>query len=166
MNLRIALAPVLCSALLLAAACAKEGGEPESAQKPAASVQTAPAEQPVKVVEAAVAEEAKMGCDGDSEAKSDCSGAGGCNQWDEAAAEVIKRELPADAEWRTFAVSGMTCGGCERRVIANVGELDGVLAVEADAELGQVRIAVAPGNSELAGAAADRIGSLGYQVAR
>ena len=60
-------------------------------------------------------------------------------------------------------MQGMTCAGCERRVIANLGQLEGVLAVEADAELGQVRIAMAQGG-DLRKAAVDRINSLGYQA--
>ena len=81
-----------------------------------------------------------------------------------AAAEVARRPIPADAAWTTIAVSGMTCGGCERRVIADLGQLAGVLAVEADAELGQVRVASARGTS-LRGQAIDRINTLGYKAA-
>jgi copper chaperone CopZ len=86
----------------------------------------------------------------------------GCNQWDEAAAKV-KRDAPGDAIWITYSVQGMHCGGCERRIIANVGELDGVMAVEADAELGKVRVAAAAGKNVEA-AARERILSLGYRV--
>jgi copper chaperone CopZ len=65
--------------------------------------------------------------------------------------------------WEEIPVEGMTCGGCERRVIANLGELRGVLAVEADAELGKVRVAMARG-SALRGAAVERINALGYRA--
>lgn len=96
-------------------------------------------------------------------AEAQCGGGGGCQQWDEAAAEVARRPIPVDARWEQIAVQGMTCAGCERRVIANLGQLEGVLAVEADAELGQVRIAMARGG-DLRKAAVDRINSLGYQA--
>jgi copper chaperone CopZ len=61
-------------------------------------------------------------------------------------------------------VSGMTCGGCERRIIAKLGEIEGILAVEADAELGQVRFAYAHGADALARTATEQISSLGYKV--
>lgn len=88
---------------------------------------------------------------------------GGCNQWDEAAHEVARRTVPPKAQWENFAVKGMHCAGCERRIIANVGTLAGVISVEADAELGQVRVASAPG-ADLHKAVVDRINSLGYQA--
>ncbi len=37
----------------------------------------------------------------------------------------------------TFEVEGMTCGGCELGVKVNVGELDGVVSVEASYEQGE-----------------------------
>lgn len=89
--------------------------------------------------------------------------AGGCSQWDGKAAEVAKRGTPADAVWATIPVEGMSCGGCERRIIANLGVVDGVLGVEADAELGQVRVAYAKGNDQITAAARDHIAALGYQ---
>jgi copper chaperone CopZ len=88
---------------------------------------------------------------------------GGCNKWDHAADQVARRPVPADADWKTISVTGMTCGGCERRIIANLGSLEGVLAVEADAELGQVRVATAQGQ-DLRQAAVDRINELGYRA--
>ena len=89
---------------------------------------------------------------------------GGCNQWDEAAAKVAQRKAGDEAVWHNFKVEGMTCGGCERRVIANVGAIEGVLAVEADAELGEVRVATGPDGAKLALTAADKIRSLGYRI--
>ena len=80
------------------------------------------------------------------------------------AAEVGKRAVPKDAEWKVFAVSGMTCGGCERRVIAHLGRLEGVVAVEADAELGQVRVASAKG-AKLDDTVKSSIAKLGYKIA-
>jgi copper chaperone len=93
----------------------------------------------------------------------DCEG--GCNQWDKAAAEVAKRGVPDNAVWHSFKVEGMTCGGCERRVTAKLGELEGIVSVEADAELGQVRVAFADGK-KVVDAAAAKIESLGYRVVR
>jgi copper chaperone CopZ len=77
---------------------------------------------------------------------------------------VIAREVPKDAVWTTLSVEGMTCGGCEQRIIANVGSIEGIFAVEADAELGQVRVATAKGSDGLKREAADKISSLGYRV--
>jgi copper chaperone CopZ len=88
----------------------------------------------------------------------------GCNQWDDEAAEISKRAVPDGATWVAFDVDGMTCGGCERRIIANVGELEGVVAVEASAELGRVRVALAPGKDAARDAARDRIAQLGYKL--
>lgn len=89
---------------------------------------------------------------------------GGCNKWDEAAAEVIERDVPENATWTTLKVAGMTCGGCERRVIAKLGALDGVFSVEADAEMGQVRVAMDKSKPKLASVAAEAISALGYRV--
>ena len=88
---------------------------------------------------------------------------GGCNKWDEAASDVTKRTVPDDAVWVAFDVDGMTCGGCERRIQANVGDLKGVVAVEASSELSRVRIAFEKG-TENEQEARKRIGSLGYKV--
>jgi copper chaperone CopZ len=130
-------------------------GESAAAQ-PAAKVAVAPAE----TAEA----EAPMECNNPTD-KAECGKEyGGCNQWDEAAAEVLKRDVPESAVWQTVNVGGMTCGGCERRIIAKVAEIDGILAVEADAELGQVRFALAQGADELARTATEQIRSLGYKV--
>ncbi len=88
----------------------------------------------------------------------------GCSQWDDAADKVAKRDVPADSDWNVLSVTGMSCGGCERRIIANVGELDGVVSVEADAELGKVRVAIAKGNTTAGDAAKAKILELGYQI--
>jgi copper chaperone len=100
-------------------------------------------------------------CAGEMAGGESCEG--GCNQWDDAASEVARRPVPADADWKTIPVSGMTCGGCERRIIAHLGKVEGVLAVEADAELGQVRIATARG-ADLRKVAVDTINQLGYSA--
>lgn len=116
---------------------ASEDHHAETATKAVETENTAPAAEATPTHAAAEGE--SHSCD-----KKGGSCTGGCDQFDEAAAEVLEREVPADAEWTVLAVNGMTCGGCERRVIANLGGLDGVLGVEADAELGRVRIAMAP----------------------
>lgn len=113
---------------------------------PAASLQAESPLKPVKVME-----------------PSEHHAEGSCNQWDEAAAQVARREVPPDAEWKTIPVTGMTCGGCERRIIASLGKVQGVLAVEADAELGQVRIATARG-TDLRDLAVETINQLGYSA--
>lgn len=151
---------VLGLASLLAFACDKHQAQDSSQKQPIAASTSSPS--PVKVVADAPAKPAEgeaQSCGNAEMAGGECSG--GCDQWDQAAAEVGKRPVPADASWSTIAVSGMTCGGCERRIIANLGKLEGVMAVEADAELGQVRVATARG-SDLRGAAVERINSLGY----
>jgi copper chaperone CopZ len=133
---------------------------------PAAATRAQSPLEPVKVMEetprpAATAEGEGGEC-GSGMAKGE-SCEGGCNQWDTAAGEVARRVVPDDAEWKTIPVSGMTCGGCERRIIANLGKVQGVLAVEADAELGQVRIAMAKG-ADLRKVAVDHINALGYSA--
>jgi copper chaperone CopZ len=88
----------------------------------------------------------------------------GCNQWDDQAMEVTRRKVPHGAVWRHWAVEGMHCGGCERRIMAKVGTLDGVVAVKADAGLGRVSVAVAPGSEPALDRAESLIGDIGYKV--
>jgi copper chaperone CopZ len=172
-KLALSTAAVGLVALLAGTACDKhQAGAAPSERRAAASAEPSPvvvvsaaptgaAAKPVAGADSSAAEEAT--CGGEMQAGGEC--AGGCDQWDEAAANVARRPIPADAAWEEIAVAGMTCGGCERRVIANVGQIDGVLAVEADAELGQVRVAMAPGRGrDLRRAAVQRINSLGYQA--
>ncbi len=120
---------------------------------------------------AATDEAACAGAEGKEHDGADCmkksaeSGEGmGCNKWDKEAAVISKQEIPADATWQVLKVDGMTCGGCERRIIATVGKLEGVVAVEADSELGQVRVAVASGNEKSGNAASAKISELGYKI--
>ncbi len=144
------------------AACDKHAPQPAAAKKQVAA--STRAASPVKVMESEVTATASAGeasggtCGGSMDS---CSG--GCGQWDGEAAEVAKRVVPEGAAWKTIKVSGMTCGGCERRIIANLGKLEGVLAVEADAELGEVRVAMAQ-NTDLRAAAVERINALGYSA--
>ena len=103
----------LTAALLVANALGGCDKHPAQAKShPAASLEAESPLKPVKVME-----------------ESPHHAEGSCTQWDEEAGEVARREVPADAEWRTIPVSGMTCGGCERRIIASLGKVDGVLAV-------------------------------------
>jgi copper chaperone CopZ len=160
----LALTAVLTGGVALALGACDKHPAPAKTQ-PAAATRAQSPMQPVKVMETAAAP------DKDAEGDHQCGGAmaegescaGGCNQWDDEAAAVARRAVPADAEWKTIPVSGMTCGGCERRIIASLGKVDGVLAVEADAELGQVRIATARG-SDLRDAAVAKINELGYSA--
>ncbi len=149
-------------ALILSTGCEKsDEGTSETATKPGAMIEpSAPAPTQTVAKKEAAAEE-HHDCAG-KKAGEACSA--GCDQWNEAAGAVTARDVPADAEWTTMAVEGMTCGGCEQRIIANLGGIDGIYAVEADAELGQVRVATAKGKKDLQKQAADKISSLGYRV--
>jgi copper chaperone CopZ len=170
-QITVALAAALLSLAGLAG-CERQGaGGAEQAKVAPAVAAPAPAPAPTMVAAAtapAAAEGEKMSCGNAEMADGTCAGEGGeakgCSQWDEKAAKVGKRATPGDAVWTTIPVTGMSCGGCERRIIANLGEVDGVLGVEADAELGQVRVAYARGNDQIAGTARSRIQTLGYKV--
>jgi copper chaperone len=131
-----------------------------AAQKPGAIAEV----QPTQTVAAKVDQPAQEGEYECANKKPGESCGSGCDQWNEAAGAVTARVVPKDAEWTTMAVEGMTCSGCEQRIIANVGGIDGVLAVEADAELGQVRVATAKGMTDLRKQAASKISELGYRV--
>ncbi len=142
--------------------CDKHAAQARS--QPAAATRAQSPMKPVKVMEepphhARAATGEGGHCAGAMAGGESCEG--GCDQWDAEATEVAQRPVPADAEWKTIPVSGMTCGGCERRIIASLGKVDGVLAVEADAELGQVRVAMTKG-ADLRKVAVDTINQLGY----
>lgn len=144
--------------------CDKHPAQAKS--QPAVATKAQSPLQPVKVMEEtphhAQAAEGEGGqCAGAMAKGESCEG--GCDQFDAEAAEVARRPVPDNAEWKTIPVSGMTCGGCERRIIANLGKVEGVLAVEADAELGQVRIAMVPG-ADLRRVAVAKINELGYSA--
>ncbi|MFD1722788.1 heavy-metal-associated domain-containing protein [Amnibacterium endophyticum] len=62
-----------------------------------------------------------------------------------------------------YAVSGMTCEHCERRVQTEVGALEGVTEVTADAASGTVRV-VSAGPVD-ADALAEAIDEAGYELA-
>ena len=174
----IALCSVLALGLLGFAGCDKaDSGSEKSPSAEIAAVPTAtptaavPTATPTTTAKADPGEASCAGADKDKHDGADCmkksaeAGEGmGCNKWDKAAAAIGKQEIPADASWQVLKVEGMTCGGCERRIIANLGKLEGVVAVEADSELGQVRVAVASGNSGASSAASAKISELGYTV--
>jgi copper chaperone CopZ len=63
-----------------------------------------------------------------------------------------------------YAVAGMTCEHCERRVGAEIGAIPGVTTVEADAATGLVRVgSAAPLPVDDVAAAVDEAG---YELAR
>jgi copper chaperone len=161
----LGLSAVLLGMGLLATALGGCDKHAQGKPQPAAATRAQSPMKPVKVMEEtphhAGAATADGQCAGGMAEGKSCEG--GCDQWDEAATEVAKRTVPADAEWKTIPVSGMTCGGCERRIIASLGKVDGVLAVEADAELGQVRIAMTRG-ADLRKVAVETINQLGYSA--
>jgi len=148
-----------------APACSRDEGAksepaPAAAAKPAPTA-TAPAAAAAAPAAAEAAAKADDGysCDKGMEEHAES----GCTKWDDEAAEVSGQNVPADAVWVAFDVDGMTCGGCERRIQANVGKMDGVFAVEASSELGRVRVAVRNGETDGA-AAKTKIAELGYNV--
>jgi copper chaperone CopZ len=61
----------------------------------------------------------------------------------------------------TVSVQGMTCEGCERIVERETAALDGVAAVDADADAGTV---VVTGRQEAAETVRATIEALGYDV--
>ncbi|MEE9385010.1 MAG: heavy metal-associated domain-containing protein [Nannocystaceae bacterium] len=168
MSLALRLVPA--ALLVLALGCAKEKTPDEAAPTAAkaAVAKTAPAPtkaEPTTI--AAKADEGMSDCSGMAKAEaseSECSKSElGCNKWDAEAEAVLKNKVPSDAKWQTYKVSGMTCGGCERKVIANLGKIDGVVGVEADAELGQVRVAISPKAPKALTAARDKLNTL-YKI--
>lgn len=158
-----ALLVLMALAFLAVAGCERDSDAAAAKPVPAAAVaRPEPAPTPSPAPARAQPTQAEPACGGEHGGGGEC--AGGCDQWNEAAGAVIARDVPADAVWTTLKVTGMRCSGCEQRIIANVGSIDGVLAVEADAELGQVRVAMAKGKDLLEQQAADRINSLGYRA--
>lgn len=165
----IAFCSVLALGLLGFAGCDK--ADSASEKTPSAEIAVVPTATATTTAKADPGEASCAGADKEKHAGADCmkksaeAGEGmGCNKWDEAAAAIGKQDIPEDASWQVLKVEGMTCGGCERRIIANLGKLEGVVAVEADSELGQVRVAVASGNSKASNAASAKISELGYTV--
>lgn len=148
--------------------CTRDGAKTDTEESqvvPAtAKVVAAPTKEvaaPTKEASKAESADEDSSCAGMMAEGNECSG--GCDQWDGAANDVLRRKLPDGAKWASLSVEGMTCGGCERRIIANVGKTEGVLKVEADAELGRVRVATLD-NAKAVGAAKEKIRSLGYKV--
>jgi copper chaperone CopZ len=156
----------LAALVIGAVACAKDNGDAgtdKASTEAAAKVATAT----TPTTPTSQTDQAAVSCDTPGENAEGMCGKqeeGGCNKWDDDAAAIAKRDVPTNAVWKTLKVSGMTCGGCERRVIAHVGKLDGVVSVEADSELGQVRVALASDKADAAEAAQAEIKRLGYRV--
>ena len=67
------------------------------------------------------------------------------------------------AENVTLQVEGMTCTGCEQRVVKVLRRMDGVREATADHRTGQVRVRFDPAVIDRAALAA-RIDTAGYQV--
>lgn len=153
---------------LVAVACHKESSgdsKPATDPAPSAAKTAALPAEPVAAEPASAEGDSACSAPVEGEKPHQCGdNMGGCNQWDEQAAAVAKREVPANAVWKTFKVTGMHCGGCERRVIAHVGKIDGVVGVEANAELGQVRVATAADAAKAFDRATETINELGYHV--
>jgi len=165
----IALLSVVALACSQDSTAAKPKAAPTAAKPTAASAVPAEATQTAAAA-ASAAPAANHNCEGAKKHEgSDCGNmakgdGAGCNQWDDDAMAVTHRDVPEGALWESFEVDGMTCGGCERRIQAKVGEIEGVVAVEASAELGKVRVAVAPDAKPSHGLAKARIAELGYKV--
>ena len=175
MSLRLALAAT--ALILLAPAC-----ERESAPDGSAAAAPDEASAALAVAEATPTAKTAVATDSDAEHVEACGAANGevaaateagatcgmpgsgCDRWDDEAAEVTKREVPADAVWTTWQVEGMHCGGCERRVIAKVGQIEGVVGVKANAGTGRVSVAIAPGAEAHLAEARAGIATLGYRV--
>lgn len=65
---------------------------------------------------------------------------------------------------RTFRVTGMTCGHCERSVREEVGDIAGVRSVDVDAESGTL-VVTSDGPVEDA-LIVDAVGEAGYSAVR
>jgi copper chaperone CopZ len=167
----------VCLALvLLAAACDRASSTSSTAASgtiaEAPAVTVAVATTPTAATPAAAAPAptvpAEVSCGqegGEGEHAGSCGQPGsGCNQWDEEAMAVTRRDVPDTAIWKTWEVNGMHCGGCERKVMAKVGEIEGVVAVKANAGTGHVAVAVKPGYENSFDRARERIGELGYKI--
>ena len=69
--------------------------------------------------------------------------------------------MSATKPTRTYTVSGMTCGHCVASVREEVGEVEGVRAVDVDLESGRVSVAGEGFSDEAVRAA---VGEAGYEV--
>ena len=63
---------------------------------------------------------------------------------------------------RSFRVVGMTCEHCRTSVLEEVGELEGVEAVEVDLDSGEMQVR---GDSVAEDAVAAAVGEAGYRLA-
>ena len=69
--------------------------------------------------------------------------------------------MSTDTDTRTYTVSGMTCGHCVLSVKEEVGEIDGVQAVDVDLASGRVDVTGAGVTDEAVRAA---VAEAGYSV--
>ncbi len=166
-------------ALLLSGCARSEGAAATSSgSDPAAPAAAAPAAAPAAMaVDTAVSESAPVStapapaaekggsCCGGSGGGGSCGGGAGCGGMcgGAMAAPTPPTDGPADAAWSSLKVSGMRCGGCAKRIMAAVGKLDGVVAVQADHGTGQVLWAVHKGDRDRRDVVAGEIQKLGYQ---
>lgn len=165
---------------LLLVGCARSEGAPAatSGSDPAATTAAAPATAPAAVAaETAVSEPAPVStapamaaekggsCCGGGAGGGTCGGGAGCGGMcgGAMAAPTPPTDGPANAAWSSLKVSGMRCGGCAKRIMAAVGKLDGVVAVQADHGTGQVLWAVHKGDRDRRDLVAGEIQKLGYQ---
>jgi copper chaperone CopZ len=100
-----------------------------------------------------------------AEAEGTCGGGGSCCGGAGAVAgdveTAIPSDAPANASWSTLKV-GMRCGMCAKKIMAALGKLEGVIAVQADADADQVRWAVAQGRADQRDRVIAEIRKLGY----
>jgi copper chaperone CopZ len=148
----LALLLIGCTKSESASPSAKSAPAPEpvaTAQQPGAIAlpQTPPAVPPAAVAEA----EGTCGGGG-----SCCGGAG------DVETAAIPSDAPANAAWSTLNVS-MRCGKCAKKIMAALGKVEGVIAVQADADSDQVRWAVGQGHADNRDAVIAEIRKLGYQ---
>ena len=93
-----------------------------------------------------------------------CGGGGGsCCGGAMADTATIPTDAPATAAWSTVKVDGMRCGRCAKKIMAALGKVEGIVAVQADATTGQVRWAVDPGHDAQRDGVIAEIRKLGYQ---
>jgi copper chaperone CopZ len=145
---------------LLLVGCSKSEGTVAPAAK-AEATPTAVAQQPGAIalpqappaVPPAAVAETEGTCGGGG---SCCGGAG------DVETAAIPSDAPANAAWSTLSVS-MRCGKCAKKIMAALGKVEGVIAVQADADSDQVRWAVGQGHADNRDAVIAEIRKLGYQ---
>lgn len=146
--------------VVFAVSCAKESKESEATDT--ASMVNA---ERANVAAANVAAEAPAHECGDKAKEETCAGkeeGACCGGWDKVPVEHA--QIPDNAEWTTLKVSGMSCGGCAKRIQASLTGIEGVIDIQVDHTTGEVKIAAAPGTQDVRGRVAPRLNELGYTV--